>query len=106
MHLTVLLRFGIFRLLFEFYFNVNFAVALAKKKNTIKENFLRRLSCKLDAQKATAKQKERGVEREIEREGEMYNKQMIYSINNEMVIVAVELFAKESEETHDQKKQV
>lgn len=36
----------------------------------------------------------------------MYNKQMIYSINNEMVIVAVELFAKESEETHDQKEQV
>lgn len=39
----------------------------------------------------------RGEERE--REGEMYNKQMIYSINNEMVIVASELFAKESEET-------
>lgn len=29
----------------------------------------------------------------------MYNKLMIYSINNEMVIVASELFAKESEET-------
>lgn len=71
-----------------------------KKKHEKKENFLRRLSCKLDAQKATAKQKEK------EREREMYNKQMIYSINNEMVIVAVELFAKESEETHDQKKQV
>lgn len=49
---------------------------------------------------------ERERRRKKDREREMYNKQMIYSINNEMVIVAVELFAKDSEETHDQKKQV
>lgn len=57
------------------------------------------MSCKLDAQKATAKQKTTAKGEKKEREGEMYNKQMIYSINNEMVIVASELFAKESEET-------
>lgn len=36
----------------------------------------------------------------------MYNKQMIYNINNKMVIVGFELFAKESARQHDHNKHI